>query len=294
MSSRCGFLADVMAVPGEQLSQRSVRSEEADARFFLVSLLHFRCLPGGTAGAVNAHVENGERVCSFHSDCLQQRPLVIPRMSPFLFGKYQARGNVPLLLGVFTVAFLALGAWVWRARAEAARPPSMPLRQACAKVGVKYPPPSPRVVIEKAERRLVLYSGAIRLKEYRVVLGFGGDPARTKTRQGDRQTPTGEYYVCTRLDRSRFHRFLGLSYPAPADAEPALRERRISPAQRKAIVAAHRKRMQPPWGTSLGGAVGIHGGGAGWDWTAGCIALENGDIEELFAVLPLGAPVTLR
>jgi lipoprotein-anchoring transpeptidase ErfK/SrfK len=198
------------------------------------------------------------------------------------------------ILALFTIGCLSAGGWIWRARAAEPELPATPLRAACKGAGVKYPPPSPRVEIDKAGRRLALFSGTTRLKEYRVALGVSGTPTRTKTRQGDCQTPTGEYYICTRLQRSRFHRFLGLSYPGPADAVVALRERRITAAQHKAIVAAHRKRVQPPWGTPMGGAVGIHGSGAGMDWTAGCVALEDSDIEELFAVLPLGTPVTLR
>lgn len=193
---------------------------------------------------------------------------------------------------MLVAGFLLLG--VWRALAGAPPTPAVSLRQACATAKVRYPPPSPRVQIEKSLRRLALYSGETLVKEYRVALGFGGNPEKTKTRQGDRQTPTGQYYICTRLQRSRFHRFLGLSYPAPADAAPALRGGRITRAQQTAISTAHRKRRQPPWNTPLGGAIGIHGGGAGTDWTAGCIAVENAEIEELFAVLPLGTPVTLK
>jgi murein L,D-transpeptidase YafK len=163
------------------------------------------------------------------------------------------------------------------------------LKDASAQAGVPYPPPSPRVVIQKRDRRLSLYSGRKLLKEYPVALGRA--PLGDKEQQGDGRTPVGEFYVCTRLRTSRFHRFMGLSYPAPTHAQRGLAEGRIPRAEYDRILASHRARRQPPWGTPLGGAIGIHGGGSGSDWTLGCIALDNEAIEELFAVLPIGVPV---
>jgi len=163
------------------------------------------------------------------------------------------------------------------------------LREACRQAGVRYPPPTPRVEVRKGERDLYLFSGDTRLKRYRVGLGF--EPTGDKQRQGDGRTPEGTFYVCTRLHQSKFHRFLGLSYPGPDDAARARREGAISAAQAKQIERAHRRREQPAWDTALGGAVGIHGKGGSSDWTAGCVAVEDPEIEELFAVLPLGTPV---
>jgi lipoprotein-anchoring transpeptidase ErfK/SrfK len=61
-----------------------------------------------------------------------------------------------------------------------------------------------------------------------------------------------------------------------------------------AIREAQRRGQRPPWDTPLGGTVGIHGNGAGSDWTWGCVALEDGDIEELWEVCPLGTPVVIQ
>jgi hypothetical protein len=68
----------------------------------------------------------------------------------------------------------------------------------------------------------------------------------------------------------------------------------ITRAEHEAILAAHRERRCPPWKTALGGEVGIHGGGVGRDWTLGCIALENRDVDELWQALPLGTPVLIE
>ncbi|OYT72650.1 MAG: hypothetical protein CFK52_04330 [Chloracidobacterium sp. CP2_5A] len=165
------------------------------------------------------------------------------------------------------------------------------LRAAAEQAGVAFPLAQVALRVYKRERRLELWAGQIRVKTYRVALG--AEPDRDKLREGDRRTPEGEFYVCTRNDRSRFHLFLGLSYPNEADAERGLRAGLLAREQYDAILQAQRQRSRPPWDTPLGGEVGIHGGGAGADWTWGCVALSNDDIEELWLACPLGAPVTI-
>ena len=157
---------------------------------------------------------------------------------------------------------------------------------------VRVPPTSPRVVIRKAARELALYDGDTLLRKFPVALASNapGD----KEREGDRRTPEGTFFVCTRNGNSRFHRFLGLSYPAPDDAARGLAAALITSAESEAILDAHRKKTCPPWKTALGGEVGIHGGGVGRDWTLGCIALTNEAIDELWALLRLGDPVVVE
>jgi murein L,D-transpeptidase YafK len=117
-----------------------------------------------------------------------------------------------------------------------------------------------------------------------------------KAWEGDGRTPEGHYLICTRNAESRFHRFLGLTYPLPSDALRGLSAGRISPAQAAAIDEAHTLRARPPWDTALGGQIGIHGAPNGasmpeGDWTEGCIALENAVIDHLWARCPMGTPV---
>jgi murein L,D-transpeptidase YafK len=157
----------------------------------------------------------------------------------------------------------------------------------------------PAITVRKAARQLELTCNGRPRARYRVSLGR--DPRGPKQRAGDGRTPEGDYYVCTRNERSAFHLFLGLSYPGPADADRALKQRRLTAAQARAIQAAHTERAQPPWTTPLGGAVGIHGIKRGWgflgplhrwfDWTNGCIAVADREIEELWDAAPLGTPV---
>lgn len=150
----------------------------------------------------------------------------------------------------------------------------------------------PSVVISKSERRLTLSSDGAAVKGYRIALG--SEPSGIKEREGDGRTPEGSYYVCSKNPVSAHHRALGLSYPGVEDAARGLNSGLISKREHRAIVeaAAHMKR--PPWNTALGSEIMIHGGGTHSDWTAGCIALADGDVAELYDALPLGTPVVIE
>src|SRR5262245_43448642 len=169
---------------------------------------------------------------------------------------------------------------------------ALPLVEACRAAGVGYPPSEPRLVVRKSARLLQLYSREVLVKEYPVDLGR--HPPGDKEREGDGRTPDGEFRICTRVERSQFRHFLGLSYPDPAHARLALARGLIAGPQAGAIERAAARGEPPPWDTPLGGAVGLHGGGSGADWTFGCIALDNPAIDELFAALPFGTRVRIE
>jgi murein L,D-transpeptidase YafK len=135
-----------------------------------------------------------------------------------------------------------------------------------------------RILLEKSKRRLTLYRNGAALKSYRVSLG--SSPIGPKERQGDGRTPEGRYRIDGHLDSSDFHRALHVSYPNPRDIEQAL--------------AA---------GADPGGAIMIHGlpNGQGWwgrlhrlrDWTAGCVAVTDPEIEEIYRAVPNGTPIEM-
>jgi len=160
---------------------------------------------------------------------------------------------------------------------------------------------SPRIEIHKAKRSLALYCGEA--LKVRLKVALGGEPEGAKLRQGDHKTPVGEYRVVTRNRRSRFHLFLGLSYPNIADAKRALGERRISRSHYQRVVLAITQGRRPPWNTAMGGAIGIHGVGKRWgflgsihrasDWTDGCIAVTNDEIEKIWGMAPMGTRVSI-
>jgi lipoprotein-anchoring transpeptidase ErfK/SrfK len=149
----------------------------------------------------------------------------------------------------------------------------------------------PRLVVRKSKRQIQLLSGNSLVRTYRIALGL--EPVRPKERRGDYATPEGTYYICTKNPQSRYALSLGLSYPGPADADRGVSSGLITHAEREKIVAAWNARSRPPWNTKLGGEIMIHGNGASWDWTEGCIALNGQDIEELYRVVPVGTSVEI-
>lgn len=166
------------------------------------------------------------------------------------------------------------------------------MRHLCQKMVLPFPPPNRKVIVLKSQRKLLLLSGKRVLKEYKVALSY--NPIGDKEREGDGKVPEGEFFVCDKHPSRNFHLFIGISYPSIDDAERGLRQGLIDRHQYNAIVKAIRSKKRPPWNTSLGGEIGLHGGGTHSDWTIGCIALENNDIEELYVVLRHGDLVVIR
>jgi len=157
---------------------------------------------------------------------------------------------------------------------------------------LKLPLVSPRIVVKKAERKLLLYSDGNLVRTYHV--GLGLSPVGDKVREGDRRTPEGDFYIFTKNDKSAFYLSLGVSYPNAAHAARGLRDGLITRAQYESIISALNAKQAPPQNTKLGGDIYIHGNGARSDWTWGCVALENDDVRELFNAVPVGTPVRIQ
>ena len=149
----------------------------------------------------------------------------------------------------------------------------------------------PQIVIRKGARTLELFDGDTLINSYSLVLGF--TPIGDKEIEGDGKTPEGEFYVFTKNPKSKFYLSLGISYPSTDDAERGLEQELISREEFDSINDAVSEKKTPPQKTRLGGEIYIHGGGTASDWTEGCVALENGDIAELFEAVPVGTPVTI-
>jgi murein L,D-transpeptidase YafK len=136
-----------------------------------------------------------------------------------------------------------------------------------------------RIVVEKAARKLSIFREGQRLKTYRVALGR--NPIGPKEKEGDMKTPEGIYKIDSRNAQSSFHLALHISYPSVDDSAHAAES-----------------------GVSAGFDIMLHGirNGLGWmgafhrwkDWTAGCIALTDEEIEELWRVTPDGTTIEIR
>ncbi len=139
--------------------------------------------------------------------------------------------------------------------------------------------PADKVLIEKKARRLTLLTRGEVIKTYRIALG--GNPVGPKERQGDNKTPEGTYVIDSRNGNSRYHLALHISYPNEADQKRA-RELGVSP----------------------GGDIMIHGLKNGFaplgashaevDWTEGCIAVTNQEMEEIYKFVPNGTIVEIK
>jgi murein L,D-transpeptidase YafK len=135
-----------------------------------------------------------------------------------------------------------------------------------------------RILIEKSARRMTLFSGDQVLQTYRVALGSA--PVGPKTQEGDERTPEGDYKIDLKNQNSHYHLSLRISYPNAKDRAQA-RARHDSP----------------------GGDIMIHGlpngtkdvsrGTVIQDWTEGCVAVTNSEIEEIWKLVDLGTPVKI-
>lgn len=133
------------------------------------------------------------------------------------------------------------------------------------------------IQIDKTARTLTLFEGDVPLLEFPVALGR--NPIGPKREQGDGKTPEGRYFILSRLRNSRFHRALQVSYPSLSD-----------------------QMLADARGVPPGGRIMIHGVGPNeraeqlhplFDWTDGCIAVTDEQIEALWARVPVGTPVDI-
>lgn len=146
------------------------------------------------------------------------------------------------------------------------------------------------IIVEKAARKLTVFNSR-REVIHTCPVSLGSCPEGTKEAEGDGRTPEGTYRLCTVNRNSKFHAAFGISYPNRADAQRAYIEKRISLADALKITVCDRLRIRPPWHTALGGFVMLHGEspeGKTGDWTAGCIAVSNDDIERLMLMCKKG------
>jgi murein L,D-transpeptidase YafK len=135
------------------------------------------------------------------------------------------------------------------------------------------------ILILKGNHTLELLSDGKVIRSYRVALGRGG--LAPKEREGDERTPEGHYVIDSRNSASRFYKALHISYPDAGDRERAAK-----------------------LGASPGGAIMIHGlpDGLAWlgrahrlyDWTSGCVAVTDSQMDEIWRAVPVGTPVEIR
>lgn len=135
------------------------------------------------------------------------------------------------------------------------------------------------MVVDKFSRKCTVYKSGKKYKEFEVELGINwlGD----KNQSGDRTTPEGRYKVSRKRsgNKTLYHKSLEINYPNEED------QQRFEQLKRDGLI---------PDKARIGGAIALHGGGGrGIDWTEGCIAFENKDMDVLFSQCPVGTPVAI-
>lgn len=152
-----------------------------------------------------------------------------------------------------------------------------------SRVDVKRPAPVDEILIDKSDHRLELRAKGSEVKTYRVAIGSGG--SGPKRMEGDKVTPVGTYRVTGRI-KGLFHNFLVVSYPNDED---------------RARYAELKHRGEVPAGHGVGDGIGIHGTGhEDWngvhkehDWTFGCVALDDDEIDEIAGLVKDGTRIVI-
>ena len=158
----------------------------------------------------------------------------------------------------------------------------------------------PEILIDTSNSRLsVLEDGKLLLQLDEVAIGRFG--ATTAKQRGDGKTPIGKYRIRWIKKDSQFHRFIGIDYPAPVDAQRGLSQGLIDKQSHDRIMSAHREHEVPPQNTKLGGFLGIHALGQAdlavhrsYNWTRGCVATTNEQMDELLPWIKMGMRVEIR
>jgi len=159
-----------------------------------------------------------------------------------------------------------------------------------------------QLLISKKNNELTVEKAGQVVKKFHIASGKGGKG--TKRLRGDSKTPLGMYRVASVKESSRFHYFIQLDYPNLIDAWYGYKNEIIDANNFKRIATAYKKREAPPQDTPLGGFIGIHGLGVtndeklniheSFNWTEGCIALTNEEINDLKKFVAIGMQVIIR
>lgn len=161
--------------------------------------------------------------------------------------------------------------------------PEKPLKSILSEL--KINPKTIRIVVDKSDYELSLWSGQTRLKTYPVVLGTS--PVKDKRMEGDRCTPEGTFHIRAMYPHKSWSKFIWFDYPTTDSWQ------KFNTAKRQGLI---------PQNATIGGDIGIHGVPDGADyiidqrqnWTWGCISLKNKDLAEVYSVTATGTELQIR
>lgn len=156
------------------------------------------------------------------------------------------------------------------------------------------------LLVDTVNLKLMVMQGTMQVHRYDGI-AIGRDGVARNKILGDQRTPIGSFRVAWISEDSRFHRFLGLNYPDRKRAWRAWENMKLEEGDWLAINSAHKNGKIPPQNTPLGGQIGIHGIGKGdpgihemYNWTNGCVALTNEQLDELMQWVHIGTRIEIR
>ncbi|MFT7582115.1 MAG: hypothetical protein ACI9MR_003797 [Myxococcota bacterium] len=139
------------------------------------------------------------------------------------------------------------------------------------------------VVVNKTARNLAMCDAGVNVNNFWIGLGF--TPSGDKQIEGDGKTPDGVFYVARLVPNSSFYKAWLLSYPDAGDASWGLSQGIVTQAQKAQIDSAQAGCTEPPQQTGLGGLIELHGNGGKQDWTWGCVAMEDAEVDIMWGWL---------
>ncbi|MDH3282081.1 MAG: L,D-transpeptidase [Gammaproteobacteria bacterium] len=156
------------------------------------------------------------------------------------------------------------------------------------------------ILVETAAETLTVMRGDRPVKAFRNVSVGKGGVSRLRVR-GDDTTPLGEFHIARVKNKSMYHRFYEFDFPTLEHADAGFKTGLIDLGTYLEILSAVKRQGLPPQNTALGGHLGIHGIGSGnrrvhdrFNWTNGCIALTNEQLDDLRRWLKVGTKVVVR
>lgn len=154
--------------------------------------------------------------------------------------------------------------------------------------------------VSKAHGKVYVYRGSELIRT--MAADFGYNVADDKIKQGSREepdhwrTPEGRFYVTEKNPNSQYYKAFVLNYPTAEDARRGLRDGLISETEHTQIIQASMRYQTPPMDTALGGWIEIHGEGTGGriNWTHGCVAVKNSQLDAIWEMVSRGTPVIIE
>ena len=156
------------------------------------------------------------------------------------------------------------------------------------------------ILVSKRRKKLTLHQGMDVISEFRADFGYNAYSDKvirgSEEKPDQWRTPEGVFYVVKKNPYSKFYRAFLLNYPNTEDARRGLENGLISQREYESIMLAEKRGTVPPMGTILGGMIEIHGNGTGLasDWTQGCVAVRDADMDFLWTYVREGTPVVIE